>query len=111
VPLTDAEARAWRILRQFKSAADTATSLAFPPGDPEERAVVHRIAHILGLQHRSKGKGAKHRKQRYVTVSHSCACVGSPCLMNCVHGASIGDEARGGGRQLNPVTTAQELNT
>eukprot|EP01047_Picozoa_sp_COSAG01_P087906 COSAG01_NODE_20436_length_953_cov_1.412178_1_plen_256_part_00 len=28
-------------------------------------------------------------------VSHSCACIGSPCLRHCVHGASIG--ARGGG--------------
>jgi hypothetical protein len=23
-------------------------------------------------------------------VSHSCACIGSPCLRQCVHGASIG---------------------
>jgi hypothetical protein len=23
-------------------------------------------------------------------VSHSCACIGSPCLRRCVHGASIG---------------------
>jgi hypothetical protein len=23
-------------------------------------------------------------------VSHSCACIGSPCLRHCVHGASIG---------------------
>jgi hypothetical protein len=28
-------------------------------------------------------------------VSHSCACIGSPCLRYCVHGASIG--RRGGG--------------
>jgi hypothetical protein len=28
-------------------------------------------------------------------VSHSCACIGSPCLSHCVHGASIG-----GGAQL-----------
>jgi hypothetical protein len=26
-------------------------------------------------------------------VSHSCACIGSPCLRNCVHGASIGGGA------------------
>jgi hypothetical protein len=24
-------------------------------------------------------------------VSHSCACIGSPCLRHCVHGASIGE--------------------
>jgi hypothetical protein len=24
------------------------------------------------------------------SVSHSCACIGSPCLRHCVHGASIG---------------------
>jgi hypothetical protein len=23
-------------------------------------------------------------------VSHSCACIGSPCLRHCVHGAPIG---------------------
>ena len=23
-------------------------------------------------------------------VSHSCACIGSPCLRHCVHGASTG---------------------
>eukprot|EP01047_Picozoa_sp_COSAG01_P033062 COSAG01_NODE_2417_length_7736_cov_7.862511_6_plen_121_part_00 len=28
-------------------------------------------------------------------VSHSCACIGSPCLRHCVHGASIG----GGGAE------------
>eukprot|EP01047_Picozoa_sp_COSAG01_P032970 COSAG01_NODE_2405_length_7756_cov_2.156589_2_plen_87_part_00 len=25
-------------------------------------------------------------------VSHLCACIGSPCLRHCVHGASIGDD-------------------
>jgi hypothetical protein len=25
-----------------------------------------------------------------VVVSHSCACIGSPCLRQCVHGVSIG---------------------
>ena len=42
--------------------------LAFPPQSTEERAVVHRIAHILGLQHQSRGKGAKGQNGRYVTV-------------------------------------------
>jgi hypothetical protein len=30
-------------------------------------------------------------------VSRSCACIGSPCLRNCVHGASIGGGGGGGG--------------
>jgi hypothetical protein len=29
-------------------------------------------------------------------VSHSCACIGSPCLSHCVHGASIGADDDGG---------------
>jgi hypothetical protein len=29
-------------------------------------------------------------------VSHSCACIGSPCLSHCVHGASIGDGGEAG---------------
>jgi hypothetical protein len=30
-------------------------------------------------------------------VSRSCACIGSPCLRQCVHGASIGGGGGGGG--------------
>eukprot|EP01047_Picozoa_sp_COSAG01_P041677 COSAG01_NODE_3590_length_5899_cov_70.093793_5_plen_133_part_00 len=29
-------------------------------------------------------------------VSHFCACIGSPCLRQCVHGAPIGDAAEDG---------------
>eukprot|EP01046_Picozoa_sp_COSAG06_P067823 COSAG06_NODE_17756_length_923_cov_0.759709_1_plen_129_part_10 len=29
-------------------------------------------------------------------VSHLCACIGSPCLRQCVHGASIGGGGGGG---------------
>jgi hypothetical protein len=29
-------------------------------------------------------------------ASRSCACIGSPCLRNCVHGASIGATGSGG---------------
>eukprot|EP01047_Picozoa_sp_COSAG01_P092446 COSAG01_NODE_23815_length_801_cov_0.700855_1_plen_150_part_00 len=29
-------------------------------------------------------------------ASRSCACIGSPCLRNCVHGASIGAAGSGG---------------
>jgi hypothetical protein len=45
-------------------------------------------------------------------VSHFCACIGSPCLRRCVHGASIGGggvarggggPARGGGAAVAPV--------
>eukprot|EP01047_Picozoa_sp_COSAG01_P020067 COSAG01_NODE_1134_length_11558_cov_8.381360_11_plen_100_part_00 len=30
------------------------------------------------------------------SVSHFCACIGSPCLRQCVHGASIGGDDGGG---------------
>jgi hypothetical protein len=33
-------------------------------------------------------------------VSHFCACIGSPCLRQCVHGAQIGRLLRGGGDEL-----------
>jgi hypothetical protein len=33
-------------------------------------------------------------------VSHSCACIGSPCLRPGVHGASIGGGGGGGGALL-----------
>jgi hypothetical protein len=35
-------------------------------------------------------------------VSHSCACIGSLCLRNCVHGASIGAGGGGGGPGRGP---------
>jgi hypothetical protein len=35
-------------------------------------------------------------------VRHSCACIGSPCLRNCVHGASIGG-GRGASRGRLPA--------
>jgi hypothetical protein len=38
-------------------------------------------------------------------VSHSCACIGSPCLRRCVHGASIG----GGGGARAGEAEADEL--
>eukprot|EP01047_Picozoa_sp_COSAG01_P051454 COSAG01_NODE_5312_length_4341_cov_18.144036_1_plen_164_part_10 len=50
-------------------------------------------------------------------VSHSCACIGSPCLRHCVHGASIGGggggiargerEAGGGGAAAAPPPPRQ----
>jgi hypothetical protein len=36
-------------------------------------------------------------RARAAAVSHSCACIGSPCLRHCVHGASIGGGGGGGG--------------
>jgi hypothetical protein len=39
----------------------------------------------------------------YDEVSHSCACIGSPCLSHCVHGASIGGEARRAGEASAPT--------
>ena len=69
VPLSEEEARAFKILAPFKAQTDSLeTALSFPPQSKEERAVVHLVAHVLGLQHQSQGKGAGHRKQRYVTV-------------------------------------------
>jgi hypothetical protein len=45
------------------------------------------------------------------TVSHSCACIGSLCLRNCVHGASIGHGAAAPPRrpaaQVGPVRHAR----
>jgi hypothetical protein len=35
-------------------------------------------------------------------VSRSCACIGSPCLRQCAHGASIGGAAGGRGAGLGP---------
>jgi hypothetical protein len=35
------------------------------------------------------------------TVSHSCVCIGSPCLRHCVHDASIG--GGGGGSLVGPA--------
>jgi hypothetical protein len=37
-------------------------------------------------------------------VSHSCACIGSPCLRHCVHGASIGG---GGSSRRRPRPSAR----
>jgi hypothetical protein len=42
-------------------------------------------------------------------VSRSCACIGSPCLRHCVHGASIGDRGaahREGGETMRARTHA-----
>jgi hypothetical protein len=41
-------------------------------------------------------------------VSRSCACIGLPCLRQCVHGASIGglSEGGGGGYSPSPSTTS-----
>jgi hypothetical protein len=38
-------------------------------------------------------------REQAAAVSHSRACIGSPCLRRCVHGASIGEGTRGGGGQ------------
>jgi hypothetical protein len=36
------------------------------------------------------GEGEGTAEEEAAAVSHSCACIGSPCLRHCVHGASIG---------------------
>ena len=38
-----------------------------------------------------------------LTVSHFCACIGSPCLRQCVHGAPIDAQDAGGCRRLRPL--------
>jgi hypothetical protein len=87
VPLDEDERRTWHTLCAFKTAPVQQSSsgdggdqqtddssnvvtveMSFPPQTAEQRAVVHRLAHILGLQHQSKGKGAKNAKHRYVIV-------------------------------------------
>eukprot|EP01049_Picozoa_sp_SAG25_P007205 SAG25_NODE_574_length_6809_cov_44.177943_7_plen_580_part_01 len=55
---------------------------------------------------RADGRGA-------AAVSHSCACIGSPCLRHCVHGASIGGGGGGGDglleAQLHKAKEAAEV--
>jgi hypothetical protein len=51
-------------------------------------------------------------EQEAAAVSHSCACIGLPCLRHCVHGASIGGgggagfDGAGGGRESPLVCRA-----
>jgi hypothetical protein len=42
-------------------------------------------------------------------VCHSCACIGTPCLRHCVHGASIGGAEEGGGLELAVLTRLPTL--
>jgi hypothetical protein len=51
-----------------------------------------------GVAARHAARRRRRRACRGMTVSHSCACIGSPCLRQRVHGASIGG-GRPGGRQ------------
>eukprot|EP01047_Picozoa_sp_COSAG01_P065716 COSAG01_NODE_8928_length_2611_cov_1.805732_3_plen_166_part_00 len=37
-------------------------------------------------------------RRLWLAVSRSCACIGSPCLRDCVHGAPIGGGGGGGSR-------------
>jgi hypothetical protein len=41
-------------------------------------------------------------------VSHSCACIGSPCLKHCVHGAAIGGTEPLTWRQLQKRKEAEK---
>jgi hypothetical protein len=47
------------------------------------------------------GDAQRHGESTAAAVSHSCACIGSPCLRHCVHGASIGSSGRA---QPDPTT-------
>ena len=65
VPLDDEERRTWKQLLEFKrspieGSADMASGgagvkedMSFAVMDKDQRAVVHRLANILGLQHQS----------------------------------------------------------
>jgi hypothetical protein len=45
------------------------------------------------------GKLAAENAALHEQVSHFCACIGSPCLRQCVHGASIGGAAQQAARR------------
>jgi hypothetical protein len=51
-----------------------------------EREQHARVSQRLAQARRHRGGG----RGGAAAVSHSCACIGSPCLRHCVHGASIG---------------------
>jgi hypothetical protein len=50
------------------------------------------------------GKGRAH-------LSRSCACIGSPCLRPCVHGAPIGGGGGGGGSSCSCWSSESELSS
>jgi hypothetical protein len=46
---------------------------------------------VVGLGQAGRGGGMEEKEQQEEEqVSHLCACIGSPCLRHCGHGASIG---------------------
>jgi hypothetical protein len=55
-----------------------------------ERAVALAPAEPDVCKVQRKLRAAQKAEQRALKVSRSCACIGSPCLRYCVHGASIG---------------------
>jgi hypothetical protein len=70
-----------------------------------ERTTVEKAVRVVRNREIAQAALASIKQQ---LVSCSCACIGSPCLRNCVHGASIGtrrgaqsaaQEARGGTEQ------------
>eukprot|EP01047_Picozoa_sp_COSAG01_P015124 COSAG01_NODE_751_length_13837_cov_78.727981_12_plen_165_part_00 len=50
-------------------------------------AYEHRLLQLRGRERALER--ARSALARVTAVSHSCACIGSPCLRQCVHGASI----------------------
>eukprot|EP01047_Picozoa_sp_COSAG01_P066873 COSAG01_NODE_9321_length_2484_cov_7.972327_3_plen_101_part_00 len=62
---------------------------------------------IAGVHTLSYGGGGAPAAVTRTAVRHSCACIGSPCLRRCVHGAPIGGDVHGGGALLLELHAAE----
>jgi hypothetical protein len=62
-----------------------------------EREVAREALAGAACAQRSAQQEAAACAEVAAAVSHSCACIGSPCLRHCVHGDPIGGQAAGGG--------------
>eukprot|EP01047_Picozoa_sp_COSAG01_P019109 COSAG01_NODE_1053_length_11913_cov_4.198307_6_plen_79_part_00 len=60
-------------------------------------AALAREEQEQALEAAEQALAAAEREDMAAAVSRSCACIGSPCLRRCVHGASIGGRRGGGG--------------
>jgi hypothetical protein len=73
-----AEAGAWAFDEEIAQRFDREALLHIPSYERVIALSVRVLADTLGAE---RADGA--------VVSRSCACIGSPCLRQCVHGASI----------------------
>jgi hypothetical protein len=65
-----------------------------------------RLRPLLGGQQQPPPQGSSRDSSggaAAAAVSHFCACIGSPCLRQCVHGAPIGGSGGGGACCLGPA--------